>query len=617
MMPINININSAAPTIALSITASTIATGQTATITFTLSEASAEFTTADITTLGGTITGLTQSPTNPLVYTATITPTAGATSVAVLVSSNKFADAAGNINLDGVYTKNAQSFSFREAPAPTDLTATLASTSDSGVLETNPTGASTTAQLPITIVVDTAAPKAPAAMLSPSSNSGLLTDTITTDTTPTLSGSGTPGDTITIKVAAGKTIATAVVPVFINCLPKLKMMSSFIIFSILSFNVFAQVTPFDFIEASKKMNQAERALQNLNSKKNYGEKCETIQTSSGEAVATCAVLPEDYKKLIVKIEYPADQIPDLMQKQITKKFVQDVKNKKLSCIYRYIQSNDNQVMVGRGLNPDKNENLNIYGDDFYRTHGLAVGISCASEDGISNSFGYSTELYSDPDLSTGRGTTEGNVSMNQKFTSENIFSFIQDNINKGNFTYWKRGVGFINLSDKKKWGLLQSTGQQQWFHNVLNRVSKASSYEYTYEEGSKDTWGAFVTLAIGLQENRKIGDRCQLKLNADVGGRISTLKDTSTFNINAQAKLAYLVTDNLSVYLRAQSEKIERSSSQITENTLAAGVESQAGSYLELGAMGQRGNRKDVPDRPNFFTGKNDLQVILKVGYKY
>ena len=73
----------------------------------------------------------------------------------------------------------------------------------------------------------------------------------------------------------------------------------------------------------------------------------------------------------------------------------------------------------------------------------------------------------------------------------------------------------------------------------------------------------------------------------------------------------------MSFYLGAQSEKIVRSSSQITENTLAAGVETQAGSYVELGAMEQHGNRKDVPDHPNFFTGKNDLQVIIKVGYKY
>lgn len=392
------------------------------------------------------------------------------------------------------------------------------------------------------------------------------------------------------------------------------MITSILILVLGSFS-FAQVTPFDFIEASRKANEAQRALSKLNSKQYYGEKCETIHTTNGEAVATCTVRPEDYQVPILKIDYAPNEIPAVIQKQLPEKFIQDTQNKKVSCVYRFKMANDNQILLGRGL--DKNENRNIYGDDFYRTHGLDVGISCASADGISNAFVYSTELYSDPDRSSARETREGNVSMKQKFTSENIFSVIQDNINQGNVTYWKRGVGFINLSDKKKWGLLQSTGQQEWFHSIANRVSAGTAYDYTYQEATKDQWGTFVTLAIGLQENRKIGDRCQLKLNADIGTRVSTLKDTSTLNLNAEAKLSYQVSDNASVYLRAQSETILRSSSRLTENTIAAGVETRQGSYAELGVMDQRGNRKDVPDRPNFFTGKNDLQVILKVGYKY
>lgn len=394
------------------------------------------------------------------------------------------------------------------------------------------------------------------------------------------------------------------------------MIASILILVLGSFS-FAQVTPFDFIEASRKANETQRALSKLNSKPYYGEKCETIHTTNGEAVATCTVRPEDYQVPILKIDYAPNEIPAVIQKQLPEKFIQDTQNKKVSCVYRFKIANDNQVLLGRGLNKNKNENRNIYGDDFGRTHGLDVGVSCASVDGVSNAFVYSTELYSDPDRSTARETREGNVSMKQKFTSENIFSVIQDNINQGNVTYWKRGVGFINLSDKKKWGLLQSTGQQEWFHSIANRISTASAYEYSYQEGTKDQWGAFVTLAIGLQENRKIGDRCQLKLNADIGTRVSTLKDTSTLNLNAEAKLSYQVSDNASVYLRAQSETILRSSSRLTENTIAAGIETRAGSYAELGVMDQRGNRKDVPDRPNFFTGKNDLQVILKVGYKY
>ncbi|PUE05948.1 hypothetical protein B9Z51_16985, partial [Limnohabitans sp. T6-5] len=164
-------IDSAAPTIALSTNASALTTGQAATVTFTLSEASADFTAADITVIGGTITGLTQSPTNPLVYTATFTPAAGASSAAVLVTSNKFSDAAGNINLDGADTNNALSYSITAGPALTPLTAAI----------------------------------------DPTSDSGTKGDGKTNDTTPTLSGTGTPGDTIAIKDAAGTVIATATV----------------------------------------------------------------------------------------------------------------------------------------------------------------------------------------------------------------------------------------------------------------------------------------------------------------------------------------------------------------------------------------------------------------------
>ena len=67
-----------------------------------------------------------------------------------------------------------------------------------------------TTTLPVTI--DTSAPSAPAAVLNPASDSGVLLDNITSDTTPTISGSGaTPGDTITLKTAGGTVLGTAVV----------------------------------------------------------------------------------------------------------------------------------------------------------------------------------------------------------------------------------------------------------------------------------------------------------------------------------------------------------------------------------------------------------------------
>ena len=71
-------------------------------ITFTLSEASSNFTLADIAVTGGNMgTTLTQSSTNPLVYTARFIPDANGVGTATVgVQSRKFTDAAGNDNLD-------------------------------------------------------------------------------------------------------------------------------------------------------------------------------------------------------------------------------------------------------------------------------------------------------------------------------------------------------------------------------------------------------------------------------------------------------------------------------------------------------------------------------------
>jgi hypothetical protein len=62
--PFAIKIDTLAPTVAISATSTTLVTGQTSTITFTLSEASADFTNDDIATTGGTLSPLVQSSTD-------------------------------------------------------------------------------------------------------------------------------------------------------------------------------------------------------------------------------------------------------------------------------------------------------------------------------------------------------------------------------------------------------------------------------------------------------------------------------------------------------------------------------------------------------------------------
>jgi hypothetical protein len=61
------------------------------------------------------------------------------------------------------------------------------------------------------VLVDTVAPVAPGAVLDPASDSGQQGDSQTKDDTPTFSGTGTAGDTITIRDGAGRIIASALV----------------------------------------------------------------------------------------------------------------------------------------------------------------------------------------------------------------------------------------------------------------------------------------------------------------------------------------------------------------------------------------------------------------------
>uniref|UniRef100_UPI0037C0B1AA Ig-like domain-containing protein n=1 Tax=Limnohabitans sp. TaxID=1907725 RepID=UPI0037C0B1AA len=98
------------PTITISANAQALVAGQTALVTFTLSEANSDFSwdgaNGDIALTGGTLSALVQSSSNPLVYTATFTPSVSGSSAIIRVVSDKFKDAAGNFNQDGADTNN-------------------------------------------------------------------------------------------------------------------------------------------------------------------------------------------------------------------------------------------------------------------------------------------------------------------------------------------------------------------------------------------------------------------------------------------------------------------------------------------------------------------------------
>jgi len=372
-------------------------------------------------------------------------------------------------------------------------------------------------------------------------------------------------------------------------------------------------TSFNFAHASQLAQQGTQGLNQLNAiYSSPFKKCQKIENTSGDSVAECSIKGADYDTPIVKIDYDSAQaLPESLKASLPDKFMQDTENQKLSCVFRFKISNDNLQLPGQKRDPNKQP----IGDDRGNTHGSEVGVSCLSADGKTSAFTYSTDLYTDPDYKTRRWQENGNVGLKQKFTAENVFSFVQDNINQGKATYWKRGVGFVNLSQKKKWGLLQADGQQQWYHDIMNHMQKGTAYEYQNIEGSMDKWAGFVILSIGLQENRKLGKNCSVHFNADAGVRLATRADSSMINGNAEIKFNYQMTDNYIAYMRAQSEVKVRNSSTVVENTLAAGVQSQQGGFIEAGVMSQTGNRKDVQDLKNVHNPKkNDLMYFMRLG---
>ncbi len=95
-------VDAVAPTLAITSNVAAVKAGETATITFTFSEApGVSFTASDITTTGGTLSGLAVTG-DPKVYTATFTPSANTTANAsITVANASYSDAAGNTGTAG------------------------------------------------------------------------------------------------------------------------------------------------------------------------------------------------------------------------------------------------------------------------------------------------------------------------------------------------------------------------------------------------------------------------------------------------------------------------------------------------------------------------------------
>jgi hypothetical protein len=101
---ISLLVDTAAPTIALSTSKSSLIAGESATLTFVLSEASTTFLVTDVSITGGTLSNFTGSG---VAYAATFTPAANSTANGIVsVTNGVFTDSAGNANTDGSEANN-------------------------------------------------------------------------------------------------------------------------------------------------------------------------------------------------------------------------------------------------------------------------------------------------------------------------------------------------------------------------------------------------------------------------------------------------------------------------------------------------------------------------------
>lgn len=114
---VTLGVDTVLPTVAIASSVNALTSGQTANLTFTLSEASSDFSLADVTVSGGALSNWTAS--SATVYTAMFTPAANSTANGVIaVASNRFSDAAGNFNADGADANNTATLSVNTNSAP-------------------------------------------------------------------------------------------------------------------------------------------------------------------------------------------------------------------------------------------------------------------------------------------------------------------------------------------------------------------------------------------------------------------------------------------------------------------------------------------------------------------
>jgi hypothetical protein len=223
------------------------------------------------------------------------------------------------------------------------------------------------------------------------------------------------------------------------------------------------------------------------------------------------------------------------------------------------------------------------GDDYGHTHQLKIVGVTKLKNGIRLRFSYSTDLYTEK---IGEEYAEGLTP--QHFMDESIGKFMADNIESGNFFYWKGEAGWNQLSDDNTANVLRGSTQQIFFHKIINPfLPQKQPLNVSDGFGTKN--GIMVGASGGLQKNFQLGS-LHLRPQAEVGISKSTISTTDHAYASASLESTYIINPRYKASLIAESQALRHLTGTQLSHSLNANLESKnwvvgAGVYLNRGTL--------------------------------
>ncbi len=187
-----------------------------------------------------------------------------------------------------------------------------------------------------------------------------------------------------------------------------------------------------------------------------------------------------------------------------------------------------------------NDSFISSGDDDGYTHGLKVAGTKVTDYGLRITVKYAADLY------TEEAESEANDDTEQFFTDETLLNVLVDNIEEGNFWYWKGGVGWQQLSNEVTDNFFYGSRQQEVVHGLLNYINEVEQPINIEEDNRKrQDNGIALDYGVGLQQNIE-KERLNINFREELGGRYSSLENASFEYLQVSAKSSYQFSQNYS-----------------------------------------------------------------------